>query len=91
MIQKCDSTLMAAITHDDRFTEVLQEGGKPRDMCEVLDRVEARGEARGKQEGENKAYTLMQKLFSLGRVEDAQKASSDEAFRKELYKEFHLA
>ena len=39
--------LMAAITHDDRFTEVLQEGGKPRDMCEVLDRVEEKGIQRG--------------------------------------------
>ena len=27
--------LMAAITHDDRFTEVLVEGGKPKNMCEV--------------------------------------------------------
>ena len=43
--------LMAAITHDDRFTEELQEEGKPRDMCEVLDRVEARGEAKGIQRG----------------------------------------
>ena len=35
--------LMAAITHDDRFVEVLDgEGGKPKDMCEVLDRVEER-------------------------------------------------
>lgn len=35
--------LMAAITHDDRFMEVLDgEGGKPKDMCEVLDRVEER-------------------------------------------------
>ena len=42
---------MAAIAHDDRFTEVLQEEGKPRDMCEVLDRVEARGEAKGIQRG----------------------------------------
>ena len=37
--------MMAAITHDDRFLEVLydEEGGKPKDMCEVLDRVEAKG------------------------------------------------
>ena len=37
--------MMAAITHDERFLDVLydEEGGKPEDMCEVLDRVEAKG------------------------------------------------
>ena len=43
---------MAAITHDDRFVEVLDgEGGKPKDMCEVLDRVEKRGEEKGRKDG----------------------------------------
>ena len=37
---------MAAITRDDRFIEVM-EGGKPRDMCELLDRVEEKGIAKG--------------------------------------------
>ena len=37
--------MMASITRDDRFLDVLydEEGGKPEDMCEVLDRVEAKG------------------------------------------------
>ena len=42
--------LMAVMTGDHRFEEVLQESrqkGVPTNMCEVLDRVEARGEARG--------------------------------------------
>lgn len=40
--------LMSVLTHDSRFEDALKgEGGKPKDMCEVLDRVEARGEARG--------------------------------------------
>ena len=40
--------LMAALTGDERFIEIIVgEGGKPKDMCEVLDRAEARGEARG--------------------------------------------
>ena len=40
--------LMAAITHDERFVEVLDgEGGKPKDMCEVLDRVEEKGRRDG--------------------------------------------
>lgn len=45
--------LMAVMTGDHRFEEVLQESrqkGVPTNMCEVLDRVEARGEARGEAE-----------------------------------------
>ena len=38
--------MMAAVTHDDRFIEVM-EGGKPKDMCELLDRVEERGIEKG--------------------------------------------
>ena len=48
--------MLAALTHDDRYIESLKgEGGKPEDMCQVLDRVEARG----KQEG------MMETLVSL--------------------------
>ena len=48
--------MMASITRDDRFLDVLydEEGGKPEDMCEVLDRVEAKGEAKGIAIGEAK-------------------------------------
>lgn len=36
--------MMSVLTHDNRFLEVLNtEGGKPKDMCEVLDRVEEKG------------------------------------------------
>ena len=35
----------------------------------------------GEREGQRKILTLMQKLFALGRVDDAKKASSDEAYR----------
>ena len=38
--------LMSVLTQDERFVDVM-EGGKPENMCDVLDRVEARGEARG--------------------------------------------
>ena len=51
--------LMAAITQDDRFTEMAEmEGGKPENMCEVLDRAEARGEARGKAIGEARGKAI---------------------------------
>ena len=37
---------MSVLTQDERFVEVM-EGGKPENMCDVLDRVEARGIAKG--------------------------------------------
>lgn len=40
--------MLGAVTGDDRYSEILnEEGGKPENMCEVLDRAEARGEIRG--------------------------------------------
>ena len=44
----------------------------------------------GRSEGENLVVTLMQKLYGAGRAKDAERAASDEAYRKELYKEFNL-
>ena len=49
--------MMASITRDDRFLDVLydEEGGKPENMCEVLDRVAANGIAIGEAKGIDKA------------------------------------
>ena len=44
-----------------------------------------------RRDGERKILTLMQKLFALGRVDDAKKASSDEAYREKLFQEFNMA
>lgn len=71
-------------------------------MCDVLDRVELKGKAEGraegreegklegKAEGESMIVSLMQKLFAAGRMEDAQRASIDNAYRKKLLIEFGL-
>ena len=69
--------MMASITRDDRFLDVLydEEGGKPEDMCEVLDRVEAKGEAKGidkarlesiKNLMKNVGRTIQQAMDALG-------------------------
>ena len=74
------------MTGDRRYEEVLDEeweGGRPNTMDPYLDRLEKKGE--------KKVLLLMQKLFSLGRYDDAKKAVFDETYRTELYKEFHLA
>lgn len=50
-IRHVDETLklMAVLTQDDRFLEAQNEsGGSVKNMCEAMDKAEARGEARGK-------------------------------------------
>lgn len=51
---------------------------------------EARGEARGKEIGEDRFAKLMEKLFSLGRFEDAKRITQDKQYRAQLMKEFAI-
>ena len=53
-------------------------------------RIKTEGKIEGKIEGETHFATLMQKLFELGRIADAQKAAADEQARKEFYREFGI-
>ena len=48
------------------------------------------GIKQGEKQGEKKLAELMQKLFALGRNEDAVRAASDPAFREQLYQEFAI-
>ena len=60
----------------------------------MLDKVENRGIAKGKIEGEmeGKAQvtTLMKKLFEQNRIDDVKRASEDEKSRAELMKELGI-
>ena len=87
--------LMSLLTDDDRYELTLNsEGGNPQNMCEMLDRVEARGVEKGRAEGmakgEDMIISLLRKLTPGS--EDYYKAlnaSSEE--RKELYKKYGIA
>ncbi len=84
--------LLSALKNDQRFAMTLNDkkGGKPQNMCEVLDRVEARGKAEGITEGEKKLADLIQKLLETGRNEDIARVTSDPLYRKRLYEEFQI-
>ena len=98
--------LLSIMTKDTRFEEVLyrEDGSKGgiSNMKSGLDKVEERGiaigeargvaigEARGVAKGENKVASLMDRLFSLDRFEDAQRAAKDEDYRNLLFKEFKI-
>ena len=59
-------------------------------MCEVLDKVENRGIEKGLALGEQRFATLVSKLLADERAGDLQKATSDETFRNNLYKEYGI-
>ena len=51
----------------------------------------AEGKAEGLAEGEGKLAALMKKLLSLGRMEDLQKATTDQKYREIRYTEFKIS
>ena len=87
--------LMSLLTDDDRYELTLNlEGGKPKNMCEMLDRVEARGVEKGRAEGmakgEDMIIALLRKLTPGS--EDYYKAlNSSSEERRELYKKYGIA
>ena len=89
----CD--MMEALTGDTRFTEQVEELLKKQEkkgeevlMCEYIDMLEARGKKIGQKIGETMLATLLEKLYSLGRDEDAKLAVRDKDARARLYEEF---
>lgn len=86
----CD--MMEALTGDSRFREQMekllekeQKEGKIM-MCEYINELEANGEKKG----EAKLTSLLEKLYDLGREEDAKQAVRNMEVRAKLYKEFHI-
>lgn len=84
--------MMEALTKDTRFTEMVeellsrQEEGEEIVMCEYIDMLEARGEARGKEIGETRLAELIQRLLKDHKYSEIKIASSDKQKRQELYR-----
>ena len=96
-IQHVDAFLqmMAALTHDKRFEiEYGEQEGEEITMCEVIDKIEElgiqKGISQGIQKGEERNNTLNQYLIQQNRMDDLIRATTDRAFREQLYKEFRL-
>lgn len=85
------------------FTEskLINKPARQKEVADMLNMVsyaeengkkEGRKEGRkeGKKEGENRLGSLMKVLLKNKRYSDAEKASEDETYREELYKEYKL-
>lgn len=84
--------LLSIMTNDHRFEEAYNNDPNDRKgglhtMCDVLDKVERKGKA----EGKNQVALLMKTLFDQNRIEDAKRASEDSAYCDKLLKEFHIS
>ena len=82
--------LLSVMEHDVRFEEILkdEDEGGIENMCDVLDRVENRGRAEGRAEGQMDATKLMNYLWINGRGDEAIKASENESILNKLLAEF---
>ena len=96
--------LLSIMTNDHRFEDAYNTStddrkGGPRNMCDVLDKVEnrgiekgiAKGIVKGESRGENKMALLVKKLLDQNRIDDVKRASEDEKSRAELMKEFGIS
>ena len=57
---------------------------------ELIEQGLVQGRAEGVQQGEGRLAKLIEKLFSLGRSQDAVRAASDPEYRRQLYSELEL-
>ena len=58
--------LLSVMEHDDRFVETIysEDRGKVKNMCDVLDIAEQRGEQRGEARGAKAAIDLIRRLLN---------------------------
>lgn len=86
--------LLSVMTGDNRYEEISLNKEGVVSMCDVAERLENRGIAKGEAIGEAKGEAKLGKLISLllekGLVADAKKAAVDEKARHELYKKHGL-
>lgn len=86
--------------NQEKVLSYIPDSDKPVRQKEVADMLSMisyaeengikKGEKRGEKKGENRLGTLMNILLKNKRYSDAEKASEDEEYRKELYKEYKL-
>ena len=81
-------TLMKYVTGIEKFEQFInaKEEGGATNMYDPFEDAEKRGEVRGRAS----VLKLMQKLYALGREEDAKRAATDEKYLAQLMKELAI-
>ena len=78
--------------NQEKVLSYIPDSDKPVRQKEVADMLSmiSYAEENGEKKGENRLGTLMNILLKNKRYSDAEKASEDEEYREELYKEYKL-
>ena len=88
---------IAAFANDKRYMNVKEDlekisaKGEKIVMCEYLDMLLAKGEARGEARGEQKMVKLTEYLLSNEMMEELQKALADEEARAGMYEKYGIS
>ena len=82
---------MSVMTGDNRYEEISLNKEGVVSMCDVAERLENRGIAKGMAKGEAKLGRLIDLLIKKGLQEDIQKAATDEKARQEMYKKYDIS
>ena len=86
---RADSVLQVSVSANKELYRKLRK--EDTEMCAALKEIMKEDFDEAEARGENKLAALISRLFSMNRLEDAQRCSSDAEFRERLYKEFQLA
>ena len=89
-ICKEEDILKDYLSQEEAATVMFTFADQEKEFSRALRLERQEGIAEGEATGENKIVALMNKLFSLGRVDDAKKATEDEKYRESLIKEFKI-
>lgn len=82
---------MREFTEDERLREeYLLEEKIERDRRAALNTAFRRGKEEGKSQGEERVLKLNRKLMAEKRYDDLEKATEDEVYRENLYREFNF-
>lgn len=84
-----DAIFAADLPHIDDYVNITQN----QNAMEGVNHINGLGDSiyeRGKSQGFDLLGKLIDILLKAGRIEDAQKASTDDVARQQLFREFHL-
>ena len=86
--QRVDAILqVSASANQALFRRIREEDAE---MCQALREIMKEDFEQAEEKGESRLGSLMTKLFSLGRDEDAKRCAADPDYRQKLYKEFKM-
>jgi len=77
---------MSILTNDDRFEKVQNSERKVTNMCEILDKVEARGF----ETAEHKWSSLISILCNHNNYDLIKEVATNKEKREELYKKYNI-